>query len=105
MDVNSAMAAIDRRLAKLKVYRADSRPLVKFQSILAAVAILTAALFFLTGTVELWHENGGRDSAAVGTLEDIVVFVFGLVKVLLIGVLLVTVYLWFSSRRNLSSRS
>lgn len=62
------IASADRRLARLGVYRSDSRPLVKLQSLLAAVAIVTVALLILDGAVLAWHNGSGSGSGGVEVL-------------------------------------
>ncbi len=98
--LSSIIASADRRLVRFRVYRSDSRPVVKLQSLLAAVAIATAALFLLVGAVTMWDDASG--STGVDILGWVVWIAYTVAKVVLIVVLLATVYQWLLSRRGSS---
>jgi hypothetical protein len=102
---SSVIASAERRLVRCHVFRPDSRPLVKLQSLLAAVAIVTGVLFVLTGAVSMWHHGGGSGSIAVDVIWFAVRIMYSLARLILIGVLLATLYQWFLSRRRSSVRS
>lgn len=104
VEASSTTLSLNRGLMRLGVYRPDSRPLVKLQSLLAAVAVATAALFVLMGAVAEWHHGGGSDSVGVDVLWWVVWIVYTLAKLILVGVLLVTIYQWYVSRRRSSAR-
>jgi len=99
------IASADRRLARLKVYRSDSRPLVKLQSLLAAVAIVTVVLLFLLGAVTEWQNGAGRGSVGVDILWRVVWVLYTLAKLILIAVLIATIRQWVVSRRRSSLRA
>jgi hypothetical protein len=104
-DVSSIIASADRRLVRLRLYRANTRPLTKLQSLLAAVAIVTAALFFLNGAAEKWHHEGGSGSLGVDVLAWSVWVAYSLARIVLVAVLLTTIYQWFVSRRKTATKS
>ncbi|MDX6624396.1 MAG: hypothetical protein QOE75_2328 [Solirubrobacterales bacterium] len=95
----SITVSVDRRLVRWGLYRADSRPLGKLQSFLAAWAFVTVALLLLNGAMELWEDGGGRGSLAVAILGWIVWLVFTLAKVILVGLIVAAVRQWSVSRR------
>jgi hypothetical protein len=84
---SSIVASVDRWLVRLRVYRADSRPLGKLQSLLAAWAFVVVALLLLDGAMELWEDGGGQGSVAVTILGWIVWVVWMLSVVILVGVI------------------
>jgi hypothetical protein len=90
----------ERQLVRWHVFRPGSRPVVKWQSILAAVAIVTGALFLLMGAVSMWDHGGGRGSAAVDVIWWVVWIVYSLARVALIGVVAMVIYQWIVSRRR-----
>lgn len=94
------IAWADRRLARLGVYRSDSRPLVKLQSLLAAVAVVTVALLVLDGILMRWRNGSG--SVGVEVLWRVVWVVYTLAKLILVAVLIATIRQWFASRRRSS---
>lgn len=96
------IASADRRLAQLGVYRPDSRPLVKLQSLLAAVAIATVALLVLDGAVLAWRNGSGSGSVGVEVLWRVVWVLCTLAKLILIVVLIATIRQWIVSRRRSS---
>lgn len=80
---SAIIAAADRRLVRFGVYRTDSRPVVKLQSLLAAVAVATAALFLLMGALTMWDNGSGSGSIGVDILWWLVWIVYTLAKVAL----------------------
>lgn len=100
---SSVIASADRRLVRLGVYRSDSRPLGKLQSLLAAVAVTTGALFLLVGAVTMWDNHGGSGSVGVDILWWFVWIVYTFAKVTLIVVAVATIRQWFISRPRRSS--
>lgn len=102
---SSIIVPLDRRLVRMRLYRADSRPLGKLQSSLAAWAFVTFVLLLLNGAMELWEDGGGRGSLAVGILGWIVWIVYTLARVILIGVVLGALHQWSVSRQRPSVRS
>lgn len=94
----SIIASIDRRLVRWGLYRADSRPLGKLQSFLAAWAFVAFALLLLNGAMELWEEGGGQGSVAVAALGWIVWIVHMLSVVILAGVAWAAVDMWSAGR-------
>lgn len=105
VDVSPLITSADRRFVRWRLYRPDSRPLVKLQSLLAAVAVVTAVLLVLVGATDLWHDGGGNGSVAVDIIRWIVWILYTLAKVILVAVLLATIYQWFVSRRKPSTQS
>ena len=105
VDKASIIASVDRRLVRLRVYGSSSRPVVKLQSLLAAVAIVTGVLFVLVGAVGLWRHGGGSGSLGVDVLWWIMWIVYTVAKLILIGVLVATIYQWVRSRQGASARS
>jgi hypothetical protein len=102
---SSIIASVDRRLVRWGLYRADSRPLGKLQSFLAAWAFVVVALFLLDGAMELWEDGGGRGSLAVAILAWIVWIVWVLSVVVLIGVIWAAAHQWSVSGQGCSVRS
>ena len=82
----------------------DSRSTVEWQSRLAGIAIATAILFVLMGAVAKWHNGGGRTSAFVDILWSLVWVAYSLAKIVLVCVVIVTLYHYFSQRKT-SDRS
>lgn len=105
VDLSANIDRADRRLVKLGVFRSGSRPLVKLQSLLAAVAIITAVLFFLTALMRRWHHGAGSGSVGVEVLGWIVWITYTLAKFALVALAVATVYQWFRSRRQSSARA
>lgn len=92
------IASIDRRLVRLGLYRADTRPLGKLQSFLAVWAFVVVALVLLHGAMELWEDGGGRGSLVVEILAWIAWIVRTLSIVILISVIWAAVHEWSVSR-------
>lgn len=99
----SLIASMDQRLGRLGIYRAQARPIVKMQSLLAAVAIVTAALFLIEGAVTKWHN--ADSGVGVDILTWIVWVLYSFARIALVVVIVVTVYEWFNSRRNSTART
>jgi len=93
------VAAVDRRLVRLGLYRADARRLVKLQSFLAAWAFVTVALLLVNGAMELWEDGGGRGSLPVEMLGWVVWFIYTLAKVILVGLAAAAVYEWLRRKQ------
>lgn len=97
---SSVIAAIDRRLVRLRLYRADSRALVKLQTFLAVWVFVAFALLLLNGAVELWEDGGGRGSVAVAILGWIVWAAYRLAVIVLLGIAGAAVRQWWNDDRK-----
>lgn len=98
---SAAVASVDRRLVRLRLYRADSRPLNKLQTFLAVWVFVAFGLLLFNGAMELWEDEGGRGSLAVDLLAWAVWVVYTLAKVILLGVVIATIRLWSRSWKGL----
>jgi hypothetical protein len=96
----SLVARADRRLVGWGLFKSESRPLVKLQSLLAAVAICVAALFLLTALIRRWYHGAASGSLGVDLLYWIVWIAYTLSKIVLVVVSVATVYQWISTRRK-----
>jgi hypothetical protein len=88
----------------LRVYKGEARPMVKLQSLLAAVAIATAALFLAVGALMKWHSDGGTN-LGVEVLWWAVWVAYTVAKLILLAVLVATLYQWVIGRRGSPARS
>jgi hypothetical protein len=102
---SAIIAWADKQFVRLRVYRSDSRSLVKLQSLLAAVAVATAVLAVLTGVVIGWINGGSSRGLGVDILWWILWILYTIAKVVLFFVLYATIRQWLISRRSSPVRS
>lgn len=101
----SIVAVFDRWLVRIGMFKPGTGPLVKLQSLLAVVAIGTAALFFLLAVATKWQDGGGSDNVGVDVLWWVLRILYTLARIFLLGILLATIYQWLRSRRGSSASS
>lgn len=98
--ISSVATATNRQLVRLGVFRYDTRPLVRFQSLLAASAVVAGALLLALGAVKMWRHGAGSGSIGVDVLWWAVWSLFAAAKIALVAVLLATIHQWLVDRRG-----